>query len=183
MQAWSAFAQPHDPEHLSSRAETVLEQLRKLGASFFDDIVDNAGMLPVEVEEGLAELVALGVVNSDSFTGLRALLVPLNKRAGLAGRRRRRLPLFGMADAGRWAVVRRELSTTVERFEEADVEQVVRALLRRWGVIFWTLLAREADWLPKWRSILACCRRLEARGEIRGGRFVAGFSGEQYAPR
>jgi ATP-dependent Lhr-like helicase len=61
------------------------------------------------------------------------------------------------------------------------VEQVVRTLLRRWGVIFWKLLTREADWLPPWRDILSCCRRLEARGEIRGGRFVAGFSGEQYA--
>ncbi len=57
----------------------------------------------------------------------------------------------------------------------------MRTLLRRWGVIFWRLLAREADWLPPWREILYCCRRLEARGEIRGGRFVAGFSGEQYA--
>jgi ATP-dependent Lhr-like helicase len=58
---------------------------------------------------------------------------------------------------------------------------VVRTLLRRWGVVFWRLLAREADWLPPWRDLLMCCRRLEARGEVRGGRFVAGFSGEQYA--
>jgi ATP-dependent Lhr-like helicase len=65
--------------------------------------------------------------------------------------------------------------------KEQAVEQVVRTLLRRWGVIFWKLLAREAQWLPPWREILFCCRRLEARGEIRGGRFVAGFSGEQYA--
>ena len=57
----------------------------------------------------------------------------------------------------------------------------MRALLRRWGVIFWKLLGREAAWLPPWRDILMCCRRLEARGEIRGGRFIAGFSGEQYA--
>jgi ATP-dependent Lhr-like helicase len=61
------------------------------------------------------------------------------------------------------------------------MEAIVRALLRRWGVIFWKLIALEADWLPPWRDLLMCCRRLEARGEIRGGRFVAGFSGEQYA--
>jgi ATP-dependent Lhr-like helicase len=61
------------------------------------------------------------------------------------------------------------------------VETVVRSLLRRWGVIFWRLLLREADWLPPWRELLNCCRRLEARGEIRGGRFVTGFSGEQFA--
>jgi ATP-dependent helicase Lhr and Lhr-like helicase len=88
--------------------------------------------------------------------------------------------LFGMADAGRWALVRRPSAAGTERREQV-VEQVVRTLLRRWGVIFWKLLTREAQWLPPWREILMCCRRLEARGEVRGGRFVAGFSGEQYA--
>jgi ATP-dependent helicase Lhr and Lhr-like helicase len=95
-------------------------------------------------------------------------------------RRKRRLALFGMADAGRWALVRRPAAGAPNRRDEA-VELIVRTLLRRWGVIFWKLLGREADWLPPWRDILMCCRRLEARGEIRGGRFVAGFSGEQYA--
>jgi ATP-dependent Lhr-like helicase len=96
-------------------------------------------------------------------------------------RRGRRLALFGMADAGRWAVVRRDAAAPGRRPDDEEVEHVVRTLLRRWGVIFWKLLAREADWLPSWREILRCCRRLEARGEIRGGRFVAGFAGEQYA--
>jgi ATP-dependent Lhr-like helicase len=82
-----------------------------------------------------------------------------------------------MADSGRWALVRR--AAPAESAE--SVEHVVRTLLRRWGVIFWRLLTREADWLPPWRDLLGCCRRLEARGELRGGRFVAGFSGEQYA--
>ena len=116
--------------------------------------------------------------------------------------------MFGMADAGRWAIVRRDAQDSAGRPREDAgaahagaahagavhdagaahdamaahaVEQVVRALLRRWGVIFWKLLAREADWLPSWRDVLMCCRRLEARGEIRGGRFVAGFAGEQFA--
>jgi ATP-dependent Lhr-like helicase len=90
-----------------------------------------------------------------------------------------------MADAGRWSLVRRPALPEVEgRLAGADgdpVEHVVRILLRRWGVLFWSVLAREADWLPPWRDLLRSCRRLEARGEIRGGRFVAGFSGEQYA--
>jgi ATP-dependent Lhr-like helicase len=141
-------------------------------------------MLPVEVEQALAELVAAGLVNSDSFAGLRVLLMPSGRRAGrptsYAGRHKRRLALFGMADAGRWALVRRTSADSKERQDEA-VEQIVRTLLRRWGVVFWKLLTREADWLPPWRDILSCCRRLEARGEIRGGRFVAGFSGEQFA--
>src|SRR5258708_13780167 len=86
-----------------------------------------------------------------------------------------------MADAGRWALVRRPAGPSAERRDEA-VEQIVRTLLRRWGVIFWKLLTREAAWLPPWREILSCCRRLEARGEIRGGRFVAGFFREHFAP-
>src|SRR5258707_11079472 len=85
-----------------------------------------------------------------------------------------------MADAGRWALVRRSSGESAERKDEA-VEQIVRTLLRRWGVIFWKLLTREAVWLPPWREILSCCRRLETRGEIPGGRFVAGFFREQVA--
>jgi len=140
-------------------------------------------MLPVEAEQALAELVAMGLVNSDSFAGLRALLAPSGRRGKSNAhsiRRKRRLALFGMSDAGRWALVRRPAAAAAAA-DEGAIEHIVRTLLRRWGVIFWKLLAREADWLPPWRDILRCCRRLEARGEIRGGRFVAGFSGEQFA--
>ena len=177
--AWIPLASSHDPTQLGSRPRAVLAFIQERGASFFDEIADGVRMLPVEVEEALAELVALGLVNSDSFGGLRALLAPPGHRAkaGSSRRRGRRLATFAMADAGRWASVRRDAA---EQGEEA-VEQVVRTLLRRWGVIFWKLLSREADWLPSWRDILMCCRRLEARGDIRGGRFVAGFAGEQFA--
>jgi ATP-dependent Lhr-like helicase len=180
---WSALADQSDPALLTSRAQAVADYIRDHGASFFDEIAEQVGMLPVEVEDALAELVAQGMVNSDSFAGLRVLLLPSGRRGKSNShgvRHKRRLALFGMADAGRWALVRRPLANAPARSEEA-VEHVVRTLLRRWGVIFWKLLAREADWLPPWRDILRCCRRLEARGEIRGGRFVAGFSGEQYA--
>ena len=180
---WTAWADQSAPAHLTSRAQAVAEFIREQGASFFDEIVEHVGMLPVEAEEALAELVALGLVNSDSFAGLRVLLMPSGRRGNSTShsvRRKRRLALFGMADAGRWALVRRPSAGISHRGEEA-VEQIVRTLLRRWGVIFWKLLAREADWLPPWRDVLMCCRRLEARGEIRGGRFIAGFSGEQYA--
>jgi ATP-dependent Lhr-like helicase len=181
---WSMFADHSDPAHLTSRAQAVAEFIREHGASFFDEIAESVGMLPSEVEEALAELVASGMVNSDSFAGLRVLLMPSGRRAGRPNsygtRHKRRLALFGMADAGRWALVRRSSGESKERKDEA-VEQIVRTLLRRWGVIFWKLLTRESDWLPPWREISNCCRRLEARGEIRGGRFVAGFSGEQFA--
>jgi ATP-dependent helicase Lhr and Lhr-like helicase len=181
---WSTFADHSDPAHLTSRAQAVAEFIREHGASFFDEIAESVRLLPSEVEEALAELVAVGMVNSDSFAGLRVLLMPSGRRAArpnsYGARHKRRLALFGMADAGRWVLVRRTTGASTERKDEA-VEQIVRTLLRRWGVIFWKLLAREADWLPPWRDILSCCRRLEARGEIRGGRFVAGFSGEQFA--
>jgi ATP-dependent Lhr-like helicase len=180
---WTAMTDHSNPVSLTSRGRAVAEFIREHGASFFDEIADHVGMLPVEVEDALAELVALGMVNSDSFAGLRVLLMPSGRRGKSSSytmRRKRRLALFGMADAGRWALVRRAGPGASEHSDEA-VEYVVRTLLRRWGVIFWKLLGREADWLPPWRDMLMCCRRLEARGEIRGGRFVAGFSGEQYA--
>src|SRR4029077_18523137 len=83
-------------------------------------------------------------------------------------------------DSGRWALARRHRSAAADNPEQA-VEHLARTLLKRYGVVFWRLLAREAAWLPPWRDLLRVYRRLEARGEIRGGRFVAGFSGEQYA--
>jgi ATP-dependent helicase Lhr and Lhr-like helicase len=180
---WSMYADQSDRALLTSKAQAVADFIGGHGASFFDEISENVGMLPSEAEESLAELVAVGLVNSDSFAGLRVLLMPSGRRGGrpnsYTGRHKRRLALFGMADAGRWALVRRS-APSAERKDEA-VEHIVRTLLRRWGVIFWKLLTREAEWLPPWREILSCCRRLEARGEIRGGRFVAGFSGEQFA--
>jgi ATP-dependent helicase Lhr and Lhr-like helicase len=205
LRLWSALAGTADPAHLSNGARRIAEFLATHGASFFDEIASGTALLPTQTEEALAELVALGAVNSDGFAGLRALLVPSDRRrGGAAGRRRRRIALFGMDAAGRWARIAKARAAAdaaratavtaketardagaeraAERAaEEEVVEHVVRTLLRRWGVIFWRLLAREASWLPPWRDLLMCCRRLEARGEIRGGRFVAGFSGEQYA--
>ncbi|HVW69445.1 MAG TPA: hypothetical protein VHB68_10750 [Steroidobacteraceae bacterium] len=195
---WSSLTGTVDSTNLSPRAQIIADYIRVHGASFFDEIADGAGLLPSQVEEALAELVALGVVNSDSFGGLRALLVPSDRRRPTnSGRRKRRIALFGMDAAGRWALVRRqpppdiepaastrstEQSRPLERLQDEEtIEHIARTLLRRWGVVCWRLLAREADWLPPWRDLLMCYRRLEARGEIRGGRFVNGFTGEQYA--
>ncbi len=186
LRLWSALPGNAAPAQLSAPADRVADYLAGHGALFFDELASGTGLLPSQAEEALAELVALGLVNSDSFAGLRALLVPSDRRRpAMGGRRRRRIALFGMDAAGRWARSARE-STTAEPGTERErgeelVEHVVRTLLRRWGVIFWRLLAREADWLPPWRDLLMCCRRLEARGEIRGGRFVAAVTGEQYA--
>jgi ATP-dependent Lhr-like helicase len=182
---WSTLATATDPVHLSAPAQKIAAHLASFGASFFDEIATGAQLLPTQAEEALGELVALGLVNSDSFAGLRALLLPADRRKpALGGRRRRRIALFGMDAAGRWSRVARGSAAPAQperALAEETVEHVVRTLLRRWGVVFWKLLARESDWLPPWRDLLMCCRRLEARGEIRGGRFVAGFSGEQFA--
>jgi len=174
---------PADETAPSVRAQMVAEAIRAQGASFFAELIAATGLLPSQLEEALAELVALGVVNSDSFAGLRALLVPSGeRRPGPNGRRRRRTVKFGMEDAGRWALARPgRASADPTRPDPESVEHVARALLARYGVVFWRLLEREADWVPPWRDLLRVYRRLEARGDIRGGRFVAGFSGEQFA--
>jgi len=133
--------------------------------------------LRTEVEKGLGELVAWGLVTSDSFAGLRALLVPSDRRRPIGGfRRRGRIAPFGVETAGRWSRVRAAAPLP----EEAVAEAVAWQLLRRYGVVFRRLVTRETLLTP-WRDILRVYRRLEARGEIRGGRFVGGFSGEQYA--
>src|SRR4029453_12340809 len=121
-----------------------------------------------------------GLVVSDSFTGLRALLTPSNRKTQAGARRRSREPVYQMASAGRWSILNREAPVTDSSLERDAAEQIARILLKRYGVVFKRLLEREGIVLP-WRVLLRTYHRLEARGEIRGGRFVAGISGEQFA--
>ena len=176
-------------------------------------------LLRSQLEEALGELVAVGLVTSDSFMGLRALLLPSDERNTNARRARRgRRGLLGIDDAGRWSLTRRavgplaeggapEPATIANKPKHAaivsnpqlamnlkpamtvsspkpppeTVEHIAWTLLKRYGVVCWRMLEREAAWLPPWRDLLRVYHRLEARGEIRGGRFVAGLSGEQFA--
>ena len=180
---WMALASSEMAAEPSPSARAALDCLMAQGALFFDELAEAAHLLRSQAETALAELVALGLVTSDSFAGLRALLTPSSQRKPRAGvRRRGRVLPFEIESGGRWSAVRRTKPTRVsEQATAAAVEHVARTLLRRYGVVFWRLLAREAQWLPPWRDLLRVYRKLEARGEIRGGRFVAGFSGEQYA--
>jgi ATP-dependent Lhr-like helicase len=180
---WSALVRAAGPDDLglSSRARAVADYLREHGASFFDDIVHGLDLPRTFVEEALGELVGVGLVNSDGFNGLRALLLPSDRRKPFSAGGRRRAGMLGVEDAGRWALIRRRSGAAEPALPRESIEQIARTLLRRYGVVFWRVLAREADWLPPWRDLLLACRRMEARGEIRGGRFVAGFSGEQFA--
>ncbi|HEV8552597.1 MAG TPA: DEAD/DEAH box helicase [Casimicrobiaceae bacterium] len=176
-----------EPVPVTPRAQAVADYLKHHGACFYDEIVEGTGLLRTQVEDALAELVVVGLVHSDSFAGLRALLVPSGRRKPLGeGKRRRRTALLGIEDAGRWALVKRPAPKPasgrgVGEHDQDIVEHIVRTLLRRYGVVFWRLLEREAAWLPPWRDLLRMLRRLEARGEVRGGRFVASVTGEQFA--
>ncbi|HYH42608.1 MAG TPA: DEAD/DEAH box helicase [Burkholderiales bacterium] len=170
-------AAPLEPELLTSTARAVYEALRARGALFFHEIVAATGLLRTHVERALGELAGVGVVTADSFSGLRALLTPSEKRKSLSGGRpSTRRSAYGVDTAGRWAL----LVTESESSAEARAEAIARMLLKRYGIVFRSLLARESR-LPTWRELVMVYRRLEARGEIRGGRFVGGFGGEQFA--
>jgi ATP-dependent Lhr-like helicase len=177
-------AQPVKESDFSTTTQIVFEYLQDRGASFFSDIVENTRLLRSQVEEALAELVANGIVVSDSFTGLRALLTPGSRKTQAAARRKQRQPVYDMASAGRWSILHRnteiEVPSSQKVFDPETTEEVAWVLLKRYGVVFKRLLEREGMSIP-WRVLLRVYHRLEARGEIRGGRFVAGISGEQFA--
>jgi ATP-dependent Lhr-like helicase len=182
----------------------VLDTLANAGALFFGELVAKTGLLPSRLEQALAELVATGSATSDSFEGLRALLVPQEKRERFAASRqqRRHRPITSLEFAGRWYLLRKLqalsgpglLSPTLSskggegnakdlhdtRSREEAVERFARVLLHRYGIVFRRLLEREA-FTVSWYELGRVCRRLEARGEIRGGHFVSGISGEQFA--
>jgi len=193
MPTWTTLAGTSQAQPaLSSRAQAAADELKNHGASFFDELAGATHLLQPELEDALSELVATGMVTSDSYAGLRALLLPPSQRPSSTRRRGRRTALFGIADAGRWSLLRRgspQPSVVSPRLAHRDkrttdpelIEFVVRTLLKRYGVICWRLLAREPQWLPPWRELLRACHRLEARGEIRGGRFIVGLTGEQFA--
>ncbi|MDE1163806.1 MAG: DEAD/DEAH box helicase [Pseudomonas sp.] len=173
---WRGLSVPVAVDQLSPKAQKVHQALSSQGALFFDELVSEAHLLRSELEATLQELVAAGLVNADSFAGLRALITPASKRTQRSARRGRGAFIGGMDDAGRWALLRQGSAQPAE-----TLEHVAMTLLRRYGVVFWRLLEREADWLPSWRELLRTFHRLEARGEIRGGRFVSGLAGEQFA--
>jgi ATP-dependent Lhr-like helicase len=175
---WQKRAAPASPEGLSPRAQKTLDSLREHGASFFDDLMQDTGLLRSDIELGLGELVSRGLVSSDSFAGLRALVTSRKRREKL---RQYRRPLVSMEDAGRWSLPRRlPVPENAEALANPAVDHIARVLLCRYGVVFRKLLERETS-LPPWRELFYVYRRMEARGEIRGGRFVAGFAGEQFA--
>jgi ATP-dependent Lhr-like helicase len=182
----AAFCAPLDEgavlARLPAAAREVAAHLASRGASFLPDITRGTGRMPSEVEDALWDLVSVGVVSGDGVAGLRHLLgrnrpagrhMRLRAIPGTVPARSRPLP------AGRWSLWRTQ-AVDPSLTDEARLEQAARQLLRRYGVVFRDLLARERG-APPWRALLPVLRRLEARGQIRGGRFVNGFVGEQFA--
>ena len=171
--AFSSGAGLDQRQGLSGAARQVLESLGRRGASFLADIAKDTRQLTSEVEDGLWELAAAGLVTADGFENLRALIDPKRRLATARhhGRRARFVP-------GRWALLRHDPVSQGE-LSVAALESVARQLLLRWGVVFRDLVARETI-TPPWRDLLVTFRRMEAQGEIRGGRFVSGFVGEQF---
>jgi ATP-dependent Lhr-like helicase len=176
-----------DDARLSAPARDVLKALRDVGASFLEDIVHSARRLRGEVEDALWELVGAGRVTGDGFAGLRALVSATRGRGSTRARwharwSRRSGVTGGVAGggglgAGRWAVLRPPPATLDE---DQTTEALARQYIRRYGVVLREVLAREPH-APAWRDLLRVYRRLEMRGEVRGGRLVTGFVGEQFA--
>ncbi len=171
------WMRPHHPgaenaetPFLSPVAQAVLQLLQQRGALFFPDMVRATGRLKAEIETGLWELVAAGLVTADGFENLRALVAPKHIADSRLGKARR--PRHA---SGRWSLLHADAAD-----RDRGAESCCWMLLRRYGVVFRDLLARETN-LPRWRELQIAFRRLEDRGEIRGGRFVDGFLGEQFA--
>ncbi|HEX9689936.1 MAG TPA: DEAD/DEAH box helicase [Thermoanaerobaculia bacterium] len=162
LENWAALASQGVPREPSGTALVVYEALLRRGAMFLQEVARETKLLPALVEEGLTELIALGRATCDSFSGLRWFFVPPWRRRAKG------------LTAGRWSILSREATSTV------SPEFVARQLLLRTGVVFRKTVVREKQPLP-WRDIARACRVLEARGEVRGGRFVGSFDGEQYA--
>jgi ATP-dependent Lhr-like helicase len=189
---WQALASAQYAEDeeraLSGVAEIIQLDLGQNGASFFHDIQSRTGLLKTQIEQSLAELVSAGCVTSDSFTGLRALLTPSDRKPGVR-RRRGRKAMFGVEDAGRWSLLKSnkqgcepvaQNSRHWDLLDEEQLERLVSIYLQRWGVLFRSVLDRET-FAPPWRVLLGCLRKMELRGALRGGRFISGVGGEQFA--
>jgi len=171
------------PEPLSSLADEIREYLAEHGASFATDLFATTRMLPTHLEDALGELISRGLVTSDTFAGLRSLIA---EKTNVLGRPSRSSPpglarkrVIGVV-SGRWSIWRRPLASDATLSDADRLQAWAWQLIRRWGVMFRDLLAQE-DGVPKWWELAPIYRRLEARGELRGGRFITGVAGEQFA--
>jgi ATP-dependent helicase Lhr and Lhr-like helicase len=165
------------PRALSANAREALSYLTQHGASFFADLVRGTGKLKSEIENALWELVTAGLITADGFDNIRALIDPKRRSGHGSGHHAR-----PRHSTGRWSLLYGPASPGGNTHEDRAkiLEATCWVLLKRYGIVFREVLAREAN-VPRWRELLITLRRLEDRGEVRGGRFVSGFIGEQFA--
>lgn len=164
------FPIENDLVQLSNPAKNIYYFLKQRGASFFPDIVRHVHHLKSEIETGLWELLTAGIITADSFDNLRALIDPRRRQ----DKRRRRVQV--RFSTGRWSLLQRDQSIE----PDVQIEAACWMLLKRYGIVFRDLITKEKN-IPRWRELLLTFRKLEARGEIRGGSFVSGYIGEQFA--
>ena len=178
---WFDGATP-DEKAAGSVAQRILTVLEQKGAMFASDLTDASGLLPTQLEQGLSELVARGLVTADAFSPLRWLVRPESEKRRKQARLRRGGRAQGVTMLGRWSIApRHQVESEQTLFaDQARLAAVCEALLLRYGVVFRTVIERESL-APPWRYLLRYLRRMEDRGEVNGGRFVDGFSGEQFA--
>ncbi len=167
-----------DPD-LSSGAQKIKQVLEENGASFFADIAAKVRLLNTQVESGISELVAHGLVNSDSFIGLRALLTPAYNKPS-ENNKRKKQTTFSIEHAGRWTLIPSSTGTEQDKLNFEYLEKLVFIYAKRYGVVFRKILEKES-FAPPWRVLVRVLRRLELQGKLRGGRFISGVSGEQFA--
>ena len=179
---WNALVANRQSEQLipSPTGQMISEALDDYGPMFFDEMLDELNQLPTHLEQGLVELFALGIATCDHFGGIRALLTPerLRRRRSMM----RRISNHGVQNSGRWSLINRTLRRS--RTAPSDDEILncsAQVLLRRYGIVFSALLTKENKIFPSWRELRSVYRRMEDRGEVRGGRFVNGVVGEQFA--
>ncbi|MFT7532280.1 MAG: ATP-dependent Lhr-like helicase, partial [Gammaproteobacteria bacterium] len=193
---WQKLDIQSEMSPLSSSATVLTDLLHKMGACYFDDMVDHGRMLPTQLEDALAELIARGLVTCDGFNGFRALLLPQSRRrqgGRSLQRRHRRLSSTRIEQSGRWSLLKPVAddnqgadNQTVDKpgkylgHDDELLDVLCDVLLHRYGVVCRAICDHEKG-LPPWRALLPYLRRLEARGEVRGGRFIAKLQGEQFA--
>ncbi len=180
---WEQPKEEGQVREMSTHAQEVLNHLKDHGASFFDDIVRQTSLLKSQAEEGIGELVAEGLLISDSYSGLRALLTPEQNKPSnriINSKQMHRKALFGIEHAGRWVLMPSD-GPLDKQWDYETLEAIIWIYLKRWGVIFRSLIVEKEHLSPPWRMLLAVLRRMELRGELRGGRFISNVSGEQFA--
>jgi ATP-dependent helicase Lhr and Lhr-like helicase len=165
LDTWLKLAEPPSMEKLCGAGNDIFKALQAGGAMFPQNLQKAANLVPAHMEMGLADAVSHGIATCDSFAALRQMITPPSRRR------------IALQPVGRWTTFRPLAPTPPD---EATHELIAKQLLARTGVVFHRILTREKLPVP-WSTLIRIYRRMELKGEVRGGRFISGFTGEQFA--